>query len=67
MHAVLTLLQRHFRGEAVQGAQEPRRAAVNAARADLVREAQELLDAANNLNVQLTIEAMLVRLREVRS
>lgn len=65
--AVLTLLQRHFRGEAVQGAQEPRRAAVNAARADLVREAQELLDGANNLNVQLTIEAMLVRLREVRS
>jgi DNA polymerase-3 subunit delta' len=65
--AVLTLLQRHFRGEAVQGGQEPRRAAVHAARADLVREAQELLDGANNLNVQLTIEAMLVRLREVRS
>ncbi|MFO0607172.1 MAG: DNA polymerase III subunit delta' [Polyangiales bacterium] len=64
--AVLTLLQRHFRGEAVQGAAEPRRAAVNAQRGDVVREAQELLDGAGNLNVQLTVEAMLVRLREVR-
>lgn len=65
--AVLTLLQRHFRGEAVQVAAEPRRAAVNAMRADVAREAQEQLDGAGNLNVQLTVEAMLVRLREVRA
>lgn len=65
--AVLSLLQRHFRAEAIQGAAEPRRAAVNALRADLVRGAQEQLDASNNLNVQLAVEAMLVRLREARA
>lgn len=64
---VLTLLQRHFRMEAMQPSQEPRRAVVHAMRGDVVRETQDMLDGASNLNVQLTLEAMLVRLREVRA
>ncbi len=68
LDAVLMLLQRHFRNEAVQtAANKPRHAVVNAARADIVRETQALLDGSSNLNPQLVIEAMLVRLREARA
>ncbi len=68
LDTVLLLLQRHFRNEAMQHANvRPRNAAVNAARADIVRETQSMLDGSSNLNVQLVIEAMLVRLREARA
>ncbi len=68
LDAVLMLLLRYFRTEAVQlAATKPRHAAVHAARADIVRETQSLLDGSSNLNPQLFIEAMLTRLREVRA
>lgn len=68
LDAVLSLLQRHFRAEATQHADAAgRRAAVNAARGDLVREAQEQLEGGANLNVQLVFEALLVKLREARA
>lgn len=68
LDTVLLLLQRHFRAEAMQHASaKPRHASANAARADIVRETQTLLDGSSNLNAQLVLEAMLVRLREVRS
>jgi DNA polymerase III subunit delta' len=65
---VLLLLQRYFRSEALQHADaKPRQASANAARADIVRETQTLLDGSSNLNAQLVVESMLVRLREVRA
>jgi DNA polymerase-3 subunit delta' len=68
LETVLLLLQRYFRGETLQHAgARPRHAAVNATRADIVRETQELFDSSANYNVQLTLEAMMVRLREVRA
>lgn len=67
LDAVLTLLQRHFRAEALQAAgSNGRLASVMAARAEIVRESQTAIDGPSNLNVQLAIEAMLVKLREVR-
>jgi DNA polymerase-3 subunit delta' len=64
--AVLALLERHFHDEALSfaGAQ-PRRAAVCAARSELVRQAVDALD--RNVNLQMSLEALLVRLREVRA
>ncbi len=68
LDTVLLLLQRYFRGEAAQHASaRPRHASLQAARAEIVRETQALLDGAGNLNVQLVVESMLVRLREVRA
>lgn len=68
LDVVMVLLLRHFRAEALAHASDaPRRAAVNAARGDIVREAHEQLDGAGNLNPQLVVEAMMVRLREVRA
>ncbi|MBI5514747.1 MAG: DNA polymerase III subunit delta' [Deltaproteobacteria bacterium] len=67
LDAVLTLFQRHFRAEALaQAAGHPRASAVHAARADVVRGAQESLTFGPNLNVQMVLEDMLVRLREAR-
>ncbi len=67
LEAVLSLFQRHFRQEAIARAgQNPRHAAVFATRADIVREAQESLESSTNLNVQFTVQSMLVRLREAR-
>lgn len=68
LDAALVLFQRHFRMEALQRAgTQPRHAAVYAARADIVRETLETLDGGGNLNVQLALEAMLVKLREARA
>jgi DNA polymerase III subunit delta' len=68
LDAVLTLLQRHFRAEAIQVAgTKPRNASVHAMRSDIVRESQEAVDGSSNLNPQLAVEAMMVRLREVRA
>lgn len=68
LDAVLMLLFRHFRHEALQLAHsKPRHASIHAGRAEIVRETQALLDGSSNLNPQLFIEAMLVRLREVRA
>lgn len=67
LDAVLTLLLRHFRAEALKAAgADGRLATVQAARAEIVRESQSLLDGPSNLNVQLAIEAMMVKLREAR-
>jgi len=65
--ASLSLLLRHFRAEAVGAAASARLAAVHAARADVVRETLESLDGGAPLNPQLLVQAMLVRLREVRA
>ncbi len=68
LDTVLLLLQRYFRHEALQHASaRPRQAAVNAARADIVRDTQSLLDGGATPNVQLVLQAMLVRLREARA
>lgn len=62
---ILEWLERHFRDEAIAlVAEQPRRAVVCAARAELVRQTAESLD--RNVNLQLALENMLVRLREVR-
>jgi DNA polymerase-3 subunit delta' len=64
--AILAMIERHFRDEALRYAAEPgRRAAVCAARADLVRETAASLD--QNLNLQMALESMLTRLRDIRS
>lgn len=64
--AVLALLERHFRNEALHHAAENgRRAAVCAARADLVRQTVDSFD--RNLNLQMAVESMLAGLREVRA
>lgn len=65
--ASLSLLLRHFRAEAVGNAANARMGAVHAARAEVVRETLESLDGAIAFNPQLVIQAMLVRLREVRA
>lgn len=65
--ASLSLLLRHFRGEAVGSAGSPKLAAVHAARAEVVRETLESLDGGVALNPQLVVQSMLVRLREVRA
>lgn len=63
--AVLAMLERHFRDEALKYATEHgRRAAVCASRADLVRQTVDSFD--RNLNLQMAVEAMLVGLRDVR-
>jgi len=63
--AVLELLERHFHDEAVTHAPDAgRRAAANAARADVVRRAVDSLD--RNLNVPMAIEHLFLRLRETR-
>jgi DNA polymerase-3 subunit delta' len=62
----LSLLHRHFRDEAVRAAADPRGGGVNAARAEVVRDAIETLSGPTAFNVQLLVQAMLVRLREVR-
>lgn len=64
--AAMLLLQRHFRDEALRAAADPRAGAVNAARAEAVREAVEALEGPTALNVQLLVQALLVKLREVR-
>jgi DNA polymerase-3 subunit delta' len=67
LDAVLTLFQRHFRAEALsQAAGHPRASAVHAARAETVRRAQEALTFGANLNVQMVLEDLLVRLRDAR-
>jgi DNA polymerase-3 subunit delta' len=64
--AILSMIERHFRDDAIRYASEPgRRAAVCAARAYLVRETFESLD--KNLNVQMAMELMLARLRDLRA
>lgn len=67
-NAVLSLLHRYFRDEALaHAASQPRRATANAARAELVRQTIDALERGNNLNVQMAVESMLVRIREVRA
>jgi DNA polymerase-3 subunit delta' len=64
--AVLAMLERHFRDEALKyAADQGRRAATCAARADLVRQTVESFD--RNLNLQMAVEAMRAGLREVRA
>ncbi len=64
----LGLLHRYFRDEAVKSAgHNPRAATVHAARADVVRDARETLGGAVASNVSLVVQAMLVRLFEVRA
>lgn len=64
-YAVLLLLERHFRDEALAHAANARRAVASAARAELVRRFIDGLG--GNLNMQIQLESLLVRLREVRS
>ncbi len=64
--AVLAMLERHFRDEALRyAADQGRRAAVCAGRADLVRQTVDSFD--RNLNLQMAVESMLVGLRDVRA
>ena len=65
--AALALLLRHFRTEAIAHAASARVAAVHATRADVVRETLESVDSGFPLNLQLVVQSMLVRLREVRA
>lgn len=63
--AVLELLERHFRDDALAHAEStPKRAVVSAARAGVVRRAAATR--AMNANLQLLLEQMLVHLREAR-
>lgn len=64
----LALLYRHLRNEAVAAAaRAPRQSVVNAHRAEIVRETMEMLDGPTSFNVGMHLQAMLVRLREVRA
>ncbi len=63
----LALLYRHLRNEAVAAAKAPRQSVVNAQRAEIVRETMEMLDGPTSFNVGMQLQAMLVRLREVRA
>ena len=65
LEAILHLLERHFRDEAIEHASDSKRALVCAARSQFVRQTAVTLD--RNANAQIAIEAMLVRLREVRA
>lgn len=65
--ASLILLLRHVRGEAVAHAHDARLGAVNAARADVVREALETVDGGGSQNLQAVVQSMLARLRETRA
>lgn len=64
VEAVLTMLERHFRDEALSAIADGKRATVNAARSQLVRQTIASLD--QNLKAQMAIESLLVRLRDVR-
>lgn len=64
---VLTHFQRHFRTEAIKhAADNPRRAAVQASRAEIVGATAAILDGGVAFNVQYILQSMLVKLREVR-
>lgn len=68
LDGALSLLQKHFRDECRASIDtNPRLSTVNAARAEVVRDTHEALDGASNLNVQYTVQAMLVKLREART
>lgn len=64
--ASLSLLLRHFRDEAVQHAPDPRVGVVNAARAEVVRDALNAVEGGAPLNAQLLVQSMLANLREAR-
>ncbi len=65
LEAILHLLERHFRDEAIANANDAKHAVVNVARSQFVRLAALTLD--RNAKAQMMIEAMLVRLRDVRA
>lgn len=65
LEAVLHLLERHFRDEAIEHAADAKRALACAARSQFVRQAAATLD--RNAKAQMMLEAMLVRLRDVRA
>jgi DNA polymerase-3 subunit delta' len=61
---ILTMLERYFRDEALAAVSDAKRATVNAARSQLVRQTIASLD--QNLKAQMAIESLLVRLRDAR-
>jgi DNA polymerase-3 subunit delta' len=64
LDAILTMLERYFRDEAVANAEDGRRAMTCAGRSQLVRQSLASLD--RNLKAQMALESLLIRLREVR-
>lgn len=66
LEAVLTLLEKYFRDEAIAHATDARRATTNAVRAQIVRSTRATVDY-TNLKAQSALEELLVRLRDARS
>jgi DNA polymerase-3 subunit delta' len=64
LDAILTMLERYFRDEAIANAEDGRKAMTFAGRSQLVRQTLASLD--RNLKAQMAIESLLIRLREAR-